>query len=170
MYFAHLELIKRSAVSRAWASSIHRAASFMLPACCRAKEAGKKTGKSKYSWYKRNLVTQLQSKLLTLRKSVYSVCVEFILNLVDLGLDEEELNECGRAVDGGVDVLQSEAGLVYEVKVLRQEILYPQQGGRGFLLPIICTHILHKSHWVCGFTATTSAFICDLDGLESQTN
>lgn len=65
----------------------------------------------------------------------------FILNLVDLGLDEEELNERWCAVDGSIDVLQSEAGLVCEVKVLRQEILYPQQGGRGLLLPIICTHI-----------------------------
>lgn len=34
MYLAHFELMKRSAVSRAWASSIHRAASFILPACC----------------------------------------------------------------------------------------------------------------------------------------
>lgn len=32
-YLAHLELIKRSAVSRAWASSIQRAASRMFPAC-----------------------------------------------------------------------------------------------------------------------------------------
>ncbi len=66
-------------------------------------------------------------------------CAEFTLDLVNLGLDEEELDERGRAVDGSVDVLQSEAWLVYEVKVLCQEILYPQQGGRRLLLPIICT-------------------------------
>lgn len=54
------------------------------------------------------------------------MCVEFLLNLVDLGFDEEELDECGRAVDGGVDVLQGEVGLGSEVKVLRQEILNPQ--------------------------------------------
>lgn len=69
------------------------------------------------------------------------LCTEFILNLVDLGLDEEELDERGGAVDGSVYVLQSEAGLVYEVKVLRQEILYPQQSCRRLLLPIVCAHI-----------------------------
>lgn len=69
------------------------------------------------------------------------MCVEFVLNLVDLGFNKEELDECGRAVDGSVDVLQSEAGLASEVKVLCQEILNPQQGGRGLLLSIICTHI-----------------------------
>jgi len=36
MYLAHLELMKRSAVSSAWASSIHRAASLTFPACCTA--------------------------------------------------------------------------------------------------------------------------------------
>lgn len=64
-----------------------------------------------------------------------------IPNLVDLGLDEEELDERWRAVNGGVDVLQSKARLVCEVKVLCQEILHPQQGRRRLLLPIICTHI-----------------------------
>ena len=33
IYFAHLELINLSAVSKAWASSIHLAASLILPAC-----------------------------------------------------------------------------------------------------------------------------------------
>ena len=33
MYFAHLELINLSAVSKAWASSIHLAASLIFPAC-----------------------------------------------------------------------------------------------------------------------------------------
>lgn len=71
----------------------------------------------------------------------------FLLNLVDLGFDEEELDECRCAVDSSVDVVQSQAGLAYEVKVLGQEILYPQQGGGGLLLPIIYIHIQHKSHW-----------------------
>lgn len=96
----------------------------MLPACCGER---------------RN--THEASIRLPLCTCVYSACVEFTLNLVDLGLDEEELDERGCAVDGRVDVLQSQAGLVYEVKVLCQEILYPQQGGGGLLLPIICTHV-----------------------------
>lgn len=35
MYFAHLELMNRSAVSKDCASSIHFAASLRLPICCR---------------------------------------------------------------------------------------------------------------------------------------
>ena len=69
------------------------------------------------------------------------MCAEFTPYLVDLGLDEEELDERGRAVDSRVDVVQSEDGLTYEVKVLCQKILHPQQSGGGLLLPIICTHI-----------------------------
>lgn len=85
---------------------------------------------------------------------------ESILHLVDLGLDEEKLNERGRAVDGRVDVLQSDARLVYEVKVLRQEILHPQQGGWGLLLPVICTHFTEVTQSVW---SQTSAFMPDSD-------
>lgn len=49
----------------------------------------------------------------------------YLLHLVDFGLYDEEFDERWRAVDGRVDVLQSEAGLVCEVKMLREEILYP---------------------------------------------
>lgn len=70
------------------------------------------------------------------------LCVQsFLPDLVDLGFDEEELNESRCAVDGCINKLQSQAWLANEVKVLSQEILYPQQGGRGFLLPIICAYI-----------------------------
>ena len=69
--------------------------------------------------------------------------LELILNLVDLGLNKEELDKRGCAVNGTVDVLQSQAGLANEIKVLRQEILNPQEGGGRLLLPIICTHRQH---------------------------
>lgn len=96
----------------------------MLPVCCRE---GKKTQKSVNAHDTKQRRTSFKR-------------VTFLLNLVDLGLDEEELDERGRAVYGRVDVLQREAGLVYEVKVLSEEVLHPQQGGRRLLLPIICTH------------------------------
>lgn len=70
------------------------------------------------------------------------LCVQsFPPHLVDLGFDEEELNERRCAVDGCINELQRQAWLADEVKVLCQEVLYPQQGGGGFLLPIICAHI-----------------------------
>ena len=57
--------------------------------------------------------------------------------LVDLGLDDEQLYERGRALDGGVDVLQGERLLAHHVVVLRQEVLHPEQRGRGLLLTAI---------------------------------
>lgn len=46
-------------------------------------------------------------------------CKLLILNLIDLSLYGKELDECGCAVNGRVDVFQGAAGLVYEVKMLR---------------------------------------------------
>lgn len=66
--------------------------------------------------------------------------------LVDLGLDEEELDQRGRAVDGCVDAVQSQAGSVGVVKVLRQEVLDPEQRGGRLLLPIVCADIHSNSH------------------------
>ena len=65
------------------------------------------------------------------------VDVDAMLYLVYFGLDDEELDERGRAVDGGVDVLQGLAGLAHIVKVLCQEELDPQQGGGGLLSTVI---------------------------------
>ena len=57
--------------------------------------------------------------------------------LVDLGLDDEQLYERGRALDGGVDVLQGQCLLAHHVVVLRQEVLHPQEGGGGLLLTAV---------------------------------
>ncbi len=88
------------------------------------------------------------------------VDVQFMLNLVDFGLDEEELDERGRAVDGRVDVLQREARLIDEVKVLCQEILNPQQRGGRLLLPVICAPISLQSE--------TSVTLCHCDDFSSN--
>lgn len=72
-------------------------------------------------------------------------CSMFPTYLVDLGLDEEELNQGGRAVNGCVDVLQSQAGSVGVVKVLCQEVLNPEQGGGRLCLSIICANIYSLS-------------------------
>jgi len=62
-------------------------------------------------------------------------------DLVDLGLDQEELDERGRAVDGGVYILQASALLAHVVKVLGQEVLHPEQGGGRLHLAVVCrTH------------------------------
>lgn len=58
--------------------------------------------------------------------------------LVDLGFDEEELDEGGRALDGGVDVVERQRLLANHVVVLRQEVLDPQQRGRRLLFTVIC--------------------------------
>lgn len=57
--------------------------------------------------------------------------------LVDLGLDDEQLYERGRALDGGVDVLEGERLLANHVAVLRQEVLHPEQRGWRLLLPAV---------------------------------
>ncbi|KAG7270401.1 hypothetical protein CRUP_024721 [Coryphaenoides rupestris] len=108
MYLAHLELMNLSAVSSAWASSIHWAASLMFPACCTRKGV-QKGGKRESSHRTRQA------------KTMEKTAAHHLYYLVDLGLDDEQLYERGRALDGGVDVLKGERLLANHVVVLRQE-------------------------------------------------
>lgn len=57
--------------------------------------------------------------------------------LVNLGFDEEEFDECGRALDGGVDVFESQGLLTDHVVVLSKEVLHPEQRGGRLLLTVI---------------------------------
>lgn len=81
--------------------------------------------------------------------------------LVNLGLDEEELNERGRALDGSVDVLQGQGLLVNQVVVLSQEILHPQQRGRRLLLAVICAKSGEDEYE--GQVAKTSCSLCSVE-------
>jgi len=46
--------------------------------------------------------------------------------LVNLGFDEEQFNECGRALNGCVDIFESQRLLVNHVVVLSEEVLHPE--------------------------------------------
>lgn len=72
----------------------------------------------------------------TLLPSCAQMCAECYL--VNLGFDEEELDECRRALDGRVDVFERQSLLANHVVVLCQEVLHPQQRGWWFLLTVIC--------------------------------
>lgn len=87
MYLAHFELMNLSAVSRAWASSIHWAASLMFPACCRGIKVNAK------------VTAGAPATLRSSQAQIWGACY-----LVNLGFDEEELDECRRTLDGCVDV------------------------------------------------------------------
>lgn len=94
MYLAHFELMNLSAVSRAWASSIHWAASLMFPACC---------GRIKVNTRVR-ATSQRHSTPQLGHSTRANVCVCGVCYLVNLGFYKEELDERRRTLDGCVDV------------------------------------------------------------------
>ncbi len=130
-YLAHLELMKRSAVSRAWASSIQRAASRIFPACWvrKFKRDPMKQGYDNQTTepfnYPHCSVVAIVA-LISMLQFEWIHKLVIVLYLEYLGFNEEELYQSRCALNGSVDVFESHGVLADLIIVLSQEILHPE--------------------------------------------